>query len=95
MEGARSPAINAYVAQFTLVFLEIMLWAIVLRSLMSWFPIDQSSPLVQMLHRVTEPIIEPIRRVMPNMGMMDLSPMMAIVAIIVMRQLVIGVAQPL
>ncbi|MFN0145293.1 MAG: YggT family protein [Dehalococcoidia bacterium] len=72
-----------------------MLWAIVLRSLMSWFPIDQSSPLVQMLHRVTDPIIDPIRRVMPNTGMMDLSPMMAIVAIIVMRQLVIGVAQPL
>lgn len=72
-----------------------MLWAVVLRSLMSWFPIDQSSPLVQMLHRVTEPLIEPIRRVMPNTGMMDLSPMMAIVAIIVMRQLVLGVAQPL
>jgi YggT family protein len=61
---------------------------------MSWFPIDQSSPLVQVLHRVTDPIIEPFKKVMPNTGMMDLSPMMAIIVIIVMRQLVIGVAQP-
>jgi YggT family protein len=46
------------------------------------------------LHRVTDPIIEPFKKVMPNTGMMDLSPMMAIIVIIVMRQLVIGVAQP-
>lgn len=55
---------------------------------MSWFPIDQSSPLYQMLFRVTEPIIEPLRRVMPNTGMMDLSPMAAIIMLIVMGQLV-------
>ena len=59
------------------------------RSLLSWFPIDQGSPLYQMLFRVTEPIIEPIRRVMPNTGMMDLSPMAAIIVLIVMSQLVI------
>jgi len=55
---------------------------------LSWFPIDQSSPLYQMLFRVTEPIIEPLRRVMPNTGMMDLSPMAAIIMLIVMGQLV-------
>ncbi len=41
-----------------------------------------------MLFRVTEPIIEPLRRVMPNTGMMDLSPMAAIIMLIVMGQLV-------
>jgi YggT family protein len=55
---------------------------------MSWFPVDQSSPLYQMLFRVTEPIIEPIRRVMPNSGMLDLSPMMAIFGLILMQYLV-------
>ncbi|HMS59191.1 MAG TPA: YggT family protein [Tepidiformaceae bacterium] len=66
----------------------MLTWAIVARSLLSWFPIDQSSPLYQMLFRVTEPIIEPLRRVMPNTGMMDLSPMAAIIMLIVMGQLV-------
>ena len=64
------------------------MWAVIARSLLSWFPVDQSSTLYQMLYRVTEPIIEPIRRVMPNMGMMDLSPMMAIFALILMQYLV-------
>jgi len=64
------------------------MWAVIARSLLSWFPVDQSSPLYQMLYRVTEPLIEPIRRVLPNTGMMDLSPMMAIFGLILMQYLV-------
>ncbi|MCZ2110348.1 MAG: YggT family protein [Dehalococcoidia bacterium] len=69
----------------------MLTWAIVARSLLSWFPIDQSSPLFQLLFRVTEPIIEPIRRVMPNTGMMDLSPMAAIVLLIIIGQMVANI----
>jgi len=86
---------NPYIAQLTVTFLQIMFWAIIARSLLSFFPIDQSSPLFQLLHRVTEPIIEPIRRVMPQTGMFDLSPMIAIIMIIVIQQVVYSVAQPL
>lgn len=72
----------------------MLTWAIVARSLLSWFPIDQSSPLYQLLFRVTEPIIDPIRRVMPSTGMMDLSPMAAIVILIVLGQFVNGLQAP-
>ena len=68
----------------------IYIWVLVISALLSWFPIDQSSPLYQLLFRVTEPIIEPIRRVLPSTGMMDLSPMAAIIMLIVMGQLVSG-----
>jgi YggT family protein len=68
----------------------LLTWAVVARSLLSWFPIDQGSPLYQLLFRVTEPIIEPIRRVLPSTGMMDLSPMAAIIVLIVAGQLVGG-----
>jgi YggT family protein len=61
---------------------------------MSWFPIDQSSTLYQMLFRITEPIIEPIRRIMPNTGMIDLSPLGAIIMLIVMIQLVAALQAP-
>ncbi|HML99385.1 MAG TPA: YggT family protein [Tepidiformaceae bacterium] len=66
----------------------MLTWAIIARSLLSWFPVDQSSTLYQMLHRVTEPIIEPFRRFMPNTGMLDMSPMMAIIGLLVMQMLV-------
>lgn len=81
--------INPYVAQLTYTFLNILTWAVIARSLLSWFPVDQSSALYQMLFRVTEPIVEPIRRVMPNSGMIDLSPMIAILLLLVMQQMVV------
>ena len=65
------------------------MWAV-----MSWFPVDQSSPLYQMLFRVTEPIIEPIRRVMPGNGMLDLSPMIAMIMLIVMQYMVAMLVAP-
>ncbi len=69
----------------------MLIWSVIARSLLSWFPIDQSSPLYQLLFRVTEPIIEPLRRFMPNTGMMDLSPLVAIVILIFLGYLVTGV----
>lgn len=82
--------INPYVGQFFMVFIQMLTWAIVARSLITWFPIDQGSPLYQLLFRVTEPIISPIRSILPSTGMMDLSPMAAIIVLIVMGQLFAG-----
>ena len=70
------------------------MWAVIARSLLSWFPFAQSSPLYQMLFKVTEPIIDPIRRVMPNTGMFDMSPMIAMMLLIVMQYLVAGLVAP-
>lgn len=81
---------NPYVAQFTITFLQILTWAIIARALMSWLPIDPSSPLYQLLYRVTEPIIDPIRRVLPPMGFIDLSPLAAILLLWVMQSLVVN-----
>jgi len=70
------------------------MWAVIARSLLSWFPVDQSSPLYQMLFQVTEPIIEPIGRVMPGNGMLDLSPMIAMMLLIVMQYMVAMLVAP-
>ena len=85
---ARSRPINPYVAQLTYTFLSILMWAVIARSLLSWFPVDQGSQLYQMLFRATEPIIDPIRRIMPNTGMIDLSPMIAIMVLIGLQYMV-------
>lgn len=92
--ASRGRPIDPYVSQFTLFFLTMLTWAIIARSLLSWFPVDQGSPLYQLLFRVTEPIIEPLRRIMPQTGMMDLSPMAAIIVLLVMSQLVISLTAP-
>ena len=53
--------------------------AIFLRAIVSWFPIAPQNPLVQMLIQLTEPVLAPIRRIMPRIGMIDLTPMVAII----------------
>ena len=79
---------HPYVAQFTMTFITILTWAIVARALIGWLPIDQSSTIYQVLFRITEPVIDPIRRVLPSTGMLDLSPLAAILLMIVLQQLV-------
>ena len=75
---------NPYIAQMTSTFIDILTWAIIARALLSWFPIDQGSAVYQMLFRVTEPIIDPFRRILPQTGMIDLSPLAAIFALIIL-----------
>jgi YggT family protein len=64
------------------------MWAVIARSLISWFPVDQGSQVYQVLFKVTEPIVDPIRKVMPNTGMIDMSPMVAIMGLIAMQYMV-------
>jgi YggT family protein len=56
----------------------LLVIAIIARSLLSWFNLDPRSPLIQALNAVTEPILDPIRRIMPRLGMIDFSPLVAI-----------------
>ncbi len=80
-----------YLMQFINLLVNILLIAIVARALMSWFPPpSQGSPFFvirQVVHQITDPIIEPIRRVMPSMGMIDLSPMVAMILLIVIQRI--------
>jgi len=55
--------------------------AIFVRALLSWFRIDPRNPLVTILYEVTEPILDPLRRVIPRLGMIDITPLVAILLI--------------
>lgn len=56
-------------------------FAIFFRSILSWFPIDRNGPIVRTLDAITEPVLEPLRRVIPLVGMVDITPMVAILAL--------------
>ena len=72
--------------------LNVVLLILVARAILSWFPIGFDSPLrpvVDFLHRITEPVLAPIRRALPAMGGLDLSVLLVILAIqIVVKPLV-------
>ncbi len=64
--------------------------AIFFRIILSWFRMDPSNPLVMALHEITEPILGPLRRVVPRLGMFDLTPMVAIILIQIIGQTVVN-----
>ena len=70
------------------IVLSVMYWLILIRALISWVSPDPFNPIVQFLHRVTEPILEPIRRVLPQMPI-DFSPIIAFLGIIFLRQFLV------
>jgi len=66
---------------FVVVLARALNVAILARVLLSWIPVDRNNRFVIILYDITEPILGPIRRVMPSMGGLDLSPMIALLLV--------------
>ncbi len=64
----------------------LMAYAIIARSLTTWFPSARNNPLVQILYQITDPILIPMSRVIPRAGMFDFSPMVAVITLIVLSR---------
>ncbi len=67
-----------------IALLQLASLVFVARAILSWFPINPSSsfyPVVNGLYRLTEPVLAPIRRLLPAMGGIDLSIIIVIIGI--------------
>lgn len=66
-------------------------WLIIIRAVISWFNPDPYNFLVQLLYKLTEPILYPFRRIIPmyNIGI-DISPILAILALIFLRYFLVS-----
>jgi YggT family protein len=63
---------------------------IIVRAVLSWIPgLDSAHPVIRFIMRVTDPILEPIRRVIPPLGGFDLSPIIALLLVQFVGKLVI------
>jgi YggT family protein len=56
----------------------VLSFAIIGRALLSWFDPGMQTPVGRFLRDITEPIIAPIRQVVPSLGMFDISPIIAL-----------------
>ena len=63
-------------------------WYVILaRVLMSWFSPDPYHPVVRAIYAVTEPILGPVRRILPPMGGFDLSPIVIFLVLMYLQRL--------
>ncbi|KAB7707983.1 YggT family protein [Bacillus aerolatus] len=52
-------------------------WALIIYILMSWFPNARETSIGRFLARICEPYLEPFRKIVPPLGMIDISPLVA------------------
>jgi YggT family protein len=67
--------------------------ALFARVILSWFPIDPSGPMASIfsfLYTITEPVLAPVRRMVPAIGGLDLSPLIVFFALRLVAQAVAG-----
>lgn len=65
---------------------KIVMWVLVIRAILSWVSQGQN-PMEYVLHQLTEPFLAPIRRIIPPMGGLDLSVMIAIIGLLFLQKL--------
>jgi len=64
---------------FIRLLCQVLTFAIVFRAILSWFSPRPTNILAVILYRVTEPILAPLRRIIPRAGMFDFTPLVAII----------------
>ncbi|ABX06478.1 MAG TPA: YggT family protein [Herpetosiphon sp.] len=74
-----------FISQFFLLLIPILEIAIFVRIIMSWFDPTGQSRFALILREITDPILLPIRRVIPSIGMFDLSPLIALLILQVLQ----------
>jgi len=79
------------VANVLNIALTIAYWLILIRAIISWVNPDPYNPIVQFLYKTTEPILYPIRKILPA-GLrwgIDISPIIAFLAIMFLRMFLV------
>ncbi|KGD63272.1 hypothetical protein Y5S_03427 [Alcanivorax nanhaiticus] len=63
------------------VLLDYIFWAVLIRVILSWVAPDPYNPMVRIIVQITEPIMAPVRKLLPPMGGFDLSPLFVLLGI--------------
>jgi len=77
------------VLAFLNILLELLSLAIIIRVIMSWVKVSKSSPFFLFIRDITEPIMGFFSKYTPRIGMIDISPIIAILAIDLVRTIII------
>lgn len=80
----------SYIQSFVDILFNVLLFAILGRVLISWVDPMGNMRVTQILREITEPILAPLRSVLPSIGMIDLSPLVAMLLIQLLHGLIRG-----
>ena len=79
------------VIQFVDLIFNLLTLAIIAHALLSWFPVDRyNNPVVRVLDQIVAPILEPLRRIVPPVGMMDITPIVALIILQILQAIIVN-----
>ena len=84
------------ILDIVIIVLDLYVWLLIASAILSWliaFNVVNTrnqfvSAVAEFLYRITEPVLAPIRRMMPNLGGLDISPIILILIIILVQKLI-------
>lgn len=76
-------------AELLALTLNIFLFSIIIIVILSWISPGTYNPVAQLIQTIADPVMRPIRKIMPNLGGLDLSPIVATLAIMILKMLLI------
>jgi len=68
-----------FLFRFLELLCEVLTLAILVRVILSWFSPRPTNMLANILYQVTEPILAPLRRIIPRVGVLDFTPLVAVI----------------
>ncbi|NPV67942.1 MAG: YggT family protein [Anaerolineae bacterium] len=77
-------------AEFILMLGRLYQFVLLARVLMSWVQINPYHPVVQVLLQLTEPVLQPIRQVLPQTMGLDFSPVIAMILVQLVTQVIVA-----
>lgn len=81
---------TGFLITFVNLLFEVLSLAILARVFLSWFQVDPNNQLIQLLYQITEPVLGPLRRVVPPLGMIDITPIVALLVLQVAQRVILG-----
>ena len=82
---------GSLIADLIRVLVDLYALILLVRVIVSWLPIDPPNPAVRLVDQVTEPVLAPIRSVLPSFGGMDFSPIVAILLLQLLQRVLLGI----
>ena len=74
----------------TALFLKVFFFAMIISVILSWVAPGSHNPGAQLVNQLCEPLLAPFRKLLPNLGGLDLSPIFAFIALNLVDRFVIG-----
>jgi YggT family protein len=77
-----------YLVSFVMLFVQVLSYAIIGRVIMSWVDQPGTMRVTVILHDITEPVLGPLRSVLPSFGGLDFTPIVAMLLLQVLENLI-------